>query len=70
MLAPDGAPAEGAVVVSSAGGEAVTNVAGRYRLDVCVPLDVTDVRVTAVGRTSGSPSASTRVIASFAERVR
>jgi hypothetical protein len=48
VLAPDGFPAEGAVVVSSAGGKAVTDVAGSYRLEVEVPPVATSVQVTAV----------------------
>ncbi len=50
MLAPDGARAEGAVVVSSAGGQAVTDGSGRFRLAVQVPRDAQSVQVTAVGR--------------------
>src|SRR5262245_7702078 len=38
---PSGAPAEGAVVVSSAGGRAITDVAGHYRLEVSVPSGAT-----------------------------
>src|SRR5262245_17863911 len=48
VLAPDGSPAEGAVVTSSAGGKAVTDAAGDYRLEVEVPLAATSVQVTAV----------------------
>jgi len=58
VLEPDGAPAEGAVVVSSAGGQAVTDVAGSYRLEVDVPLDATSVQVTVVGRAGGNLVAS------------
>src|SRR6185503_4148795 len=50
VLGPDGSPAEGAVVVSSAGGRAVTDGAGSYRLEVEVPLDAERVQLTAVGR--------------------
>jgi hypothetical protein len=49
----DGAPAEGAVVVSSAGGEAATDRGGRYRLEIGVPLDARSVRITAVGSAGG-----------------
>src|SRR5262245_37656835 len=49
VLGPDGNPAEGAVVVSSAGGQAVTDVAGRYQLEIEVPIDATSVQLTAVG---------------------
>src|SRR5262245_30227302 len=53
VLAPDGAPAEGAVVTSSAGGRAVTDVAGGYCLEVQLPLEATGVQVTAK-RTAGT----------------
>ena len=57
----DGSPAEGAVVVSSAGGKAVTDPRGRYRLEVLVPIDAQRVQVTAVGRGSQSSRASVSV---------
>ena len=50
VLDPDGAPAEGAVVVSSAGGKAVADWTGHYRLEVRVPFLAESVQVTAVGR--------------------
>ncbi len=50
VLEPDGAPAEGAVVVSSAGGKAVTDRSGSFQLAVGVPPDAESIRVTAVGR--------------------
>src|SRR6185503_14680437 len=50
VLAPDGSPAEGAVVVTSAGGRTVTDFAGSYRLEIELPLTATNVHVTAVGR--------------------
>jgi HYR domain-containing protein len=46
---PAGAPAEGVVVVSSAGGKALTDADGAYRLEVCVPVGAGSVQVTAVG---------------------
>src|SRR6185295_9162926 len=46
---PDGSPAEGAVVVSSAGGKAVADVRGWYQLEAPVPLEAESVQVTAVG---------------------
>src|SRR5262245_61988755 len=61
VLSPDGSPAEGAVVVSSAGGRAVTNVAGNYRLEVEVPLEATSLQVTAVGGARGTQLASASV---------
>jgi hypothetical protein len=54
VLEPDGAPAVGAVVVSSAGGRAAADVAGHYRLEVAVPLGATSVQVTAVSRARAS----------------
>ena len=46
---PDGVPAGGAVVVSSAGGRAVTDASGSFRLDVRVPVEAESVQITAVG---------------------
>src|SRR5678809_1031651 len=46
---PNGAAAVGAVVVSSAGGNALTDSNGSYRLELAVPVDVTNVEVTATG---------------------
>ena len=39
VLGPDGEPVQGAVVVTSAGGQAVTDARGAYRLAVEMPLD-------------------------------
>jgi hypothetical protein len=58
---PSGAPAEGAVVVSSAGGQAVTGRNGTYRLEARVPDGAGSVQITAVGRAGGSLLASTLV---------
>src|SRR6185503_18691424 len=52
---------EGAVVVSSAGGQAVTDAAGNYLLEVEVPLEATSVQVTAVSSTGGNLVASASV---------
>lgn len=49
VFEPDGSPAEGIVVVSSAGGKAVTDLRGWYHFEVLVPLDAQSLRVTAVG---------------------
>src|SRR5262245_28437261 len=49
VFAPDGSPAEGALVVTSAGGKAVVDSSGHYRLDARVPLEAEHVQVTAVG---------------------
>src|SRR5262245_35780044 len=49
VFLPDGSPAVGAVVVSSAGGEAITDESGGYRLLTRVPLDADRVLMTAVG---------------------
>ncbi len=58
VLAPDGSPAEGAVVVSSAGGKALTDAGGRYRFEVEVPLEATSVQVTASSGAGRNLSAS------------
>ena len=50
VLEPDGRPADGAVVVSSAGGKAVTDASGRYVLDVNVPRGAGNLQITAAGR--------------------
>ena len=63
---PAGAPAEGAVVVSSAGGKTLTDGDGAYRLVVRVPLGTHDVQVTAVG--AGGLVASTSTVLSAASR--
>ena len=60
VLEPDGAPAPGATVTSSAGGKAITDSNGQYRLEAEVPLAAQSVQITAVGRTDASHSASTR----------
>jgi hypothetical protein len=59
VLAPGGAPAEGVLVVSSAGGRAVTDARGRYRLTVDVPIEAESVRVTALAAGSARLAAST-----------
>ena len=69
VLGPSGAPAEGAVVVSSAGGRAVTSVTGSYRLEVRAPIDATSVRITAVGRAGGNLVASASVALNGARNV-
>jgi hypothetical protein len=61
VLEPDGSPAAGAVVASSAGGRAVTGGAGRYRLEIEVPLEAESVEVTAVGAGGGQATRSVAV---------
>ena len=68
VLAPDGSPAGGALVTSSAGGRAVTDVAGRYRLEVEAPPEATSVQVTAVSSTGGNLVANTSVALSSTAR--
>jgi hypothetical protein len=53
----DGAPAAGAVVVSSAGGQAAVDAAGDFALDVALAPDVESVVLTAVGASSHSATA-------------
>jgi HYR domain-containing protein len=65
VLAPDGSPAEGATVVSSAGGKAVTDETGKYRLQVELPLGAS-VQVTVSGRAGGNLVASAAASASVA----
>jgi trimeric autotransporter adhesin len=48
ILDADGAPAAGAVVVSSAGGKAVTDEDGGFSLQVELPVEAESVQVTAV----------------------
>jgi len=64
VLAPDGNPVTGAVVVSSAGGQALTDATGGYWLVVDVPRDAMNVQVTAVGRAGANLAASTSVAVS------
>jgi hypothetical protein len=54
VLEPDGTPAEGALVVSSAGGEAVTDARGSFRLAVQVSIEAECIQVTSIGRPGGS----------------
>src|SRR5262245_50778153 len=58
VLAPDGSPAENCVVVSSAGGKALTDFAGRYRLEVHAPREATSLELTAAGDAGGVARAS------------
>ena len=66
VLESEGAPAQGAVVVSSAGGKAVTDVSGSFRLAVSVPLAAESVQVTAVGQGVKSLTATASVSISAA----
>ena len=61
VLSPEGPPAEGAVVVSSAGGRAVTDRSGRYRLALRIPEDAARIEITATGAAEGSSAASESV---------
>jgi hypothetical protein len=55
VIEPDGTPAVGAVVVTSAGGQAVTDAQGAFSLEVDLPADAKSVRVTAaMGSGTGS----------------
>src|SRR5262249_49747304 len=56
-----GRAADGAVVVSSAGGRTVTDAGGSYRLEVQLPTDAESVQITAIGGHGGSLVASTSV---------
>jgi len=63
VLAPGGAPAEGALVVTGAGGRALTDPSGFYHLEIALPRGAELVRVTAVsqGGVSAVGSASVAV---------
>ncbi|HEX6885160.1 MAG TPA: HYR domain-containing protein [Planctomycetota bacterium] len=61
VFAPDGSPAEGAVVVTSAGGKAVVDARGHYRLEARVPREAERVQVTAVGSSGRNLVASASV---------
>jgi hypothetical protein len=61
VFAPDGSPAQGAVVVTSAGGKAVVDASGHYRLETRVPREAEHVQVTAVGSGGQKLVASARV---------
>ena len=65
VLAPDGRPAPGAVIVSSAGGEAVSGPDGSFELVVELPPEAESVEVTAVASaraSRGTLVASARVV--------
>ncbi len=53
-----GAPAEGVVVVSSAGGRAITGPTGAYRLEVSAPIGAESLQITAVGGAGGQQTAT------------
>jgi hypothetical protein len=54
VLGADGAPADGALVESSAGGRATTDLGGFFRLEVRVPTEVESVQLTATARDCAS----------------
>ena len=68
VLDTDGRPAEGAVVVSSAGGKALTDASGRYVLEIEVPLGAESLEVTAAGRAGTNQLASRRIDLSTTSR--
>jgi hypothetical protein len=59
VVGPEGGPREGAVVVTSAGGEAVTDARGEYRPEANVPPDARSVRRTrrSLGKRRGERAA-------------
>jgi len=57
----DGTPAREALVVSAAGGEAVTDLEGKFRLEVAVPREAKSLHLTAVDRYDGNTLASKQV---------
>jgi len=64
-----GRPASGALVVTSAGGKAVVDDTGFYRLDVGLASGTHRVHVTAVGRRGDGYLASTSVATASSQRV-
>ena len=70
VIEPDGTPAEGATVVTSAGGSTCADRTGRYRVEALVPLDAHSVRVSAISRADRTLAASTSVdLTAVLERV-
>ena len=70
VIEPDGSPAEGATVVTSAGGRARADRMGRYRLEARVPFDARSVRVGATSRAGQTLAASASVdLTAVLERV-
>jgi len=61
VLGSAGSPAAGAVVVSSAGGQTISQGDGSYRLELELPLDAESVQVTVVGAGGSGGAASVRV---------
>jgi hypothetical protein len=60
---PDGSPAVGAVVVTSAGGQAATAADGSFRLEVECPLEAESLEVTASSDEGpGGLAASVRIV--------
>src|SRR5262249_42452566 len=62
VLDQAGQPAEGAVVTSSAGGQATCDYAGHYRLATSVPVEAQSLQITATG-SGRSNLKATRTIA-------
>ncbi len=69
VVEPEGAPAIGALVVSSAGGEAVADHGGRYRLEVAVPRDARSVELFAVSAVGDDRTTRARVALADRPRV-
>jgi len=61
VFEPTGAPAEGAVVVTSAGGKGVVDVRGDYRLVAEIPAGARSIQVTAVGQAGLNLTASVSI---------
>ena len=61
-LTPRGTPARGALVTTSAGGEAVAQENGSFELSVELPLAAESVEVTAVRGASGARSSSASIV--------
>src|SRR5690606_35603473 len=65
----DGSPAAGAVVVSAAGGQGVTNAEGVAHLDVTLSSEADSVHVTAAATESGATSTGSVRVAIDADQI-
>jgi hypothetical protein len=68
VLGPNGGPVDGAVVVSSAGGRAVTDRSGAFTLAVVLPPDADEACLTAIAG-NGQGSSARLALAGTSQRV-
>ena len=62
VFEPDGVPARGAVLLTSAGGKAITDRSGKYRIEVGLSAETRSVQLTATGGGNTGLVASRNVI--------